>query len=49
MRLQIIISRIQTFFNYLFETFTMRTKPKYTTIHEEEEILYLNESMTIQR
>ncbi len=51
MRLQGIISRIQTFLNYLFETFTMRTKPKYISLHEEdeEEILYLTESMTIER
>jgi hypothetical protein len=49
MRLQSIISRIQTFLNYLFETFTMRTKPKYTTLHEEEETLYLTESMTMER
>jgi len=50
MRFQSIISRIQLFLNYLFETFTMRTKPKYTPLHEEEEeILYLTESMTIER
>jgi len=49
MRLQSIISRIQTFFNYLFESLTMRTKPKYIPVYEEEEILYLTESMTIER
>jgi len=49
MRFQSIISRIQLFLNYLFETFTMRTKPKYTPLDEEEEILYLNESMSIER
>ena len=49
MRLQGIISRIQTFLNYLFETFTMRTKPKYIPVHDEEETLYLTESMTIER
>ena len=49
MRLQNIISRIQLFLNYLFETFTMRTKPKYTPLHEEDEILYLTESMAIER
>jgi division protein CdvB (Snf7/Vps24/ESCRT-III family) len=49
MRLQSIISRIQTFFNYLFESLTMRTKPKYMPVYEEDEILYLNESMSIER
>jgi hypothetical protein len=49
MRFQSIISRIQSFLNYLFETFTMRTKPKYTSLHEEEETLYLTESMRIER
>jgi len=48
MRLQSIISRIQLFLNYLFERLTMRTKPKYTPVHEEE-TLYLTESMTIER
>ena len=48
MSLQTIISSVQSFFNYLFEKLTMRTKPKYTPVHEEE-ILYLTESMTIER
>ena len=49
MRLQSIISRIQTFLNYLFESLTMRSKPAYIPVYEEEEILYLNESMKIER
>ena len=49
MSLQTIISNIKTFFNYLFESLTMRTKPKYIPVHEEEEILYLTKSMTIER
>ena len=49
MRLQSIISRIQTFFNYLFESLTMRTKPKYAQLYEEDETLYLTHSMTIER
>jgi len=49
MRLQSIISRIQSFFNYLIESLTMRPKPEYTPVYEEEEILYLNESMKIER
>ena len=48
MGLRTIISSVQSFFNYLFEKLTMRTKPKYTPVHEEE-ILYLTESMTIER
>jgi hypothetical protein len=49
MSLQTIISNIKTFFNYLFESLTMRTKPKYAPVYEEEEILYLSESMKIER
>lgn len=49
MSLQTIISRVQSFFNYLFETFTMRTKPEYAPVYEEDEILYVNESMTMER
>ena len=49
MSLQSIILRVQSFLHYLFETFTMRTKPKYIPVHEEEEILYLTKSMTIER
>ena len=49
MSLQTIISSVQSFFNYLFEKLTMRTKPKYTPVHEEDETLYLTESMTIER
>jgi hypothetical protein len=50
MSLQSIIFNIQTFFNYyLFECLTMRTKPQYTPVHEEEEILYLNQYMTMER
>jgi hypothetical protein len=48
MSLQTIISSVQSFLNYLFERLAMRTKPKYTPVHEEE-ILYLTESMTIER
>ena len=48
MGLRTIISSVQSFFNYLFEKLTMRTKPKYMPVHEEE-ILYLTESMTIER
>jgi hypothetical protein len=50
MNLQTIISTLQSFFNYyLFECLTMRTKPQYTPVHEEEEILYLNQYMTMER
>jgi hypothetical protein len=49
MGLRSIISSVQSFFNYLFEKLTMRTKPKYIPVYEEEEILYLTESMTIER
>jgi hypothetical protein len=49
MSLQTIISNIKTFLNYLFESLTMRTKPKYTPLHEEDEIIYLTESMKIER
>jgi hypothetical protein len=49
MSLQTIISSVQSFLNYLFERLAMRTKPKYTPVHEEEEILYLTHSMTIER
>ena len=49
MSLQTIILSVKTFFNYLFETFTMRTNPKYIPVHEEDETLYLTESMTIER
>ena len=49
MSLQTIISNIKTFFNYLFESLTMRTKPKYAQLYEEDETLYLTESMTIER
>jgi hypothetical protein len=49
MTLQNIISRIKQIFNYLFESLTMRTKPKYAQVHEEDEILYLTESMKIER
>ena len=40
---------IQIFFNYLFETFTLRTKPKYTPQYDEDEVVYLPESMTMER
>lgn len=49
MSLQSIISNVQSFFYYLFEKLAMRTKPKYIPVHEEEEILYLTESATIER
>jgi hypothetical protein len=49
MSLQTIISNIKTFLNYLFESLTMRTKPKYTPLHEEDEIIYLTESIKIER
>jgi hypothetical protein len=50
MSLQTIISNIKTFFNYLFESLTLRTKSRYKPVYEEEEeILYLNESMKIER
>ena len=49
MSLLSIILIVQSFLHYLFETFTMRTKPKYIPVHEEEEILYLTKSMTIER
>ena len=49
MSLQTIISNIKTLFNYLFESLTMRTKPKYMPVYEEDENLYLTHSMTIER
>jgi hypothetical protein len=49
MRFQNIISSIKTFFNYLFESLSLRTNPEYKPVYEEEEILYLNESMKIER
>ena len=49
MSLQSIILRVQSFLHYLFETFTMRTKPKYMPVYEEDEILYLTHSMTMER
>ena len=49
MSFQTIILSVKSFFNYLFEKLTMRTKPKYIPVYEEEEILYLTESMTIER
>ena len=49
MSLQTIISSIKTFFNYLFESLTMRTKPTYTQVNEEDEILYLNHPMSMER
>jgi hypothetical protein len=48
MSLQSIILRVQSFLHYLFETFTMRTKPKYMPL-QKEETLYLTESMAIER
>lgn len=49
MSLQNIGSRIKIFFSLIFEFFTMRTKPKYDSVHEEDEILYLNNSLSIER
>lgn len=49
MSLQTIISSVQSFFNYLFETFTMRTKPEYTPVHKEDYPLYLTGTMIIKR
>ena len=49
MSLQNVFLSIKSFFYYLFEKLTMRTKPKYIPVYEEEEILYLTESMTIER
>jgi hypothetical protein len=50
MSFQTIILSVKSFFNYLFESLTMRTKPKYTPLDEEEdEVLYLTHSMTIER
>ena len=49
MGLRTIISSVQSFFYYLFEKLAMRTKPKYIPVHEEDETLYLTESMTIER
>ena len=48
MNLQNIFSSIKIFFNYLFETLTMRTKPEYTTV-DDYETIHLNKSMTIER
>ena len=44
-----ISSRIKTWFSLLFECFTIRTKPKYNSVDEEDEILYLNNSTSIER
>ena len=49
MILQTIISSLKTFINYIFESLSMRTKPKYTLVNEEDEILYLNQSMKMER
>ena len=49
MSLQNVFLSIKSFFYYLFESFTMRTKPKYRDIDDEDEILYLTESMKIER
>ena len=49
MSLQNIISKIKTFFNYLFESLTMRTKPTYKPLNEEDEILYLNHPTVMER
>ena len=44
MSLQFLYFRIHSFFNCIFESLTMRTKPKYQNVNEEDEILYLNKS-----
>jgi hypothetical protein len=49
MSLQNIISKIKTFFTYLFESLTMRTKPTYNPLNEEDEILYLNHPTAMER
>jgi hypothetical protein len=54
MSLQSLFLNVQSFFNYLFETITMRNKPEYTPVYEEEldqevEILNLFQSMTMER
>ena len=49
MSLQTIISRIKTFLNNLFEILTMRTKPEYEPVYEEDEILYVTVSMNMER
>ena len=54
MSLQSIILNVQSFFTYLFETITMRNKPEYIQVEQEEveqefEILNLFQSMTMER
>lgn len=51
MSLQFLYFRIQSFFHYIFESLTMRTKPRnqYVNVSDEEEGIYLNESFTIER
>lgn len=45
-----IYLKINYFFNYLFDILTMRTNHTYECINgDDEEIIYINEPMTIER
>jgi len=49
MSLQTIISSVQSFFYCLFESLTMRTKPKYENINNDyDETYYFNKSIPVQ-
>ena len=55
--MQFIYLKINYFFNYLFDIFTMTPNTRYECIykedepteHDDEEIIYINEHMTIER
>jgi hypothetical protein len=50
--MQFIYLKLNSFFNYLFDILTMRPIPIYEHIDKEdddEEIIYINEHMTIER
>ena len=54
---QLIYLKINSFFNYLFDILTMTPSTRYECIYkeddakayDEEEIIYINEHMTIER
>ena len=54
---QLIYLKINSFFNYLFDILTMTPNTRYECIYkdddakadDEEEIIYINEHMTIER
>ena len=50
--MQFIYLKINSVLNYLFEILTMSSNPRYECINREdddEEIIYINEHMTIER